>query len=114
VILPVLYHWSPRPRRKQILRYGLRPLQRSTCTFSEDDEFRQPMVCTTTSAAEAWSLSAGIFGKPGQTWDLWEVYVAQADEVHIQPYWGNRIIEVRVANRIPKSRLWWVGDRTIG
>lgn len=53
-----------------------------------------------------------MFGEPGETWDLWQVRLADEDEVHILPEWGRWLREVRVANRIPKRRLWWVGERT--
>lgn len=110
-----LYHWSPRARRKSILRHGLLPRQRKTCTSTDEDEpeWRQPAVCLSSAPSTAWGLSAGIFGEPGQTWDLWQIRLDQTDAVHTVPCWGFLISEFRVANRIPKSRCWWVAERTI-
>ncbi len=109
-----LYHWSPRRVRQQINKYGLLPSRRpaSALILNEDDGFRQPMVCFATTAGTAWSHSNGVWKLPG-TWDLWEVYPIDADEVHVMPAWGGRITEVRVANRIYKRRLHWVGERTV-
>lgn len=109
-----IFHWSPRDRRPGILRRGLLPLQRATCTSDPDaDEFRQPMVCLSSSPHTAWRYSGGIFGRTGQTWDLWQVRLVDDDALHTVPCWGSRVDEFRVANRIPKSRLWWVGERTL-
>lgn len=108
-----LFHWSPRERRPGILRRGLLPQQRPTCTRNElDSGFRQQAVCLSSDPRTAWSLSGAIFAKAGQTWDLWSVRLAPDDALHTVPSWGDRINEFRVANRIPKSRLWWVAERT--
>lgn len=114
----VLYHWSPRDCRSRIVRRGLVPRQKSSrCVADPDevDDFRQPLVCLSSDPKTAWSLSGSVFGKPGQTWDLWQVKVDKTDDLRTLPtYGGNHIGEFRIANRIPKSRLWWVGERTIG
>lgn len=114
-----LYHWSPRDRRKSIDRYGLKPGHRSPRARKpdpDDDElvrgwynFRADYVCFSTTPATAWAYCLPI---RGVTYDLWEIYLQPTDEVHILPMWGDLIIEVRVMNRIPKSRLVFVGERT--
>lgn len=109
--LPDLYHWSPRERRARIEHDGLRPRMRPTCS-TNDEGWRQPMVCLAPSPRDAWDLSGGVHGERGQVWDLWQVALADGDEVHVQPWWGPRVVEVRVANRIPKRRVWRVGERT--
>lgn len=122
-----LYHWSPRDRLKSIKRQGLVPGKRNVAgprwNGTEDDpniddnrdlgagEFRQAGVCFSPSPATAWGHSHGCWRSVG-TFDLWQVDLIDTDEVHVNPQWGATIIEVRVHNRIPKSRLIWVGERT--
>ena len=105
-----LYHWSPRDRKKQIIRHGLRPSQRVT-TNSGEEGYRAAHVCLSPSPAVAWSLSGGTGWTGIEQWDLWQVELGQMDMVDVQQSWGGNITEVRVRNRIPKSRLWWVGER---
>lgn len=109
MILPALYHWSPREKRKGIQRRGLLP--RCPTAGRHDDSFLA--VCLSASPSCAWSLSGQITGEPGQLWDLWMVRLTDADEVHVLPGWGPVVQEIRVGNPIPKSRLWWVGERLI-
>lgn len=110
-----LYHWSPRTRLASIKRLGLVP-GRLTVTHkeggAEDDGFRQSAVCFATDPTTAWNYSQAVFKVPG-TYDLWQVWLEHTDSVHVLPMWGARVIEVRVANRIFKRRLHWVGERTI-
>lgn len=113
VELGPLFHWSPRERLKSITRKGLLPSQRqASAMVLGDDDFRQPMICFGTTPATAWNYSNGVWKREG-VWDLWEVYLLDSDAVHPLPHFGSRIVEVRVANRIPKSRLIWVGERTV-
>lgn len=77
-----------------------------------DGEFVQPMICFSLDPATAWSYSHAVWKSVG-TFDLWQATLDPTDEVHVQPGWGSRIHEVRVANRIPKSRLVWIGERVI-
>ena len=123
-----LYHWSPRERLVSIKRLGLVPGRRNHVfgrqPHGRDEngkairdengstEYRQDSVSFATTPSTAWGYSHGAWKSTG-VFDLWEVYLVQKDEVHISPNWGGRIIEVRVKNRIHKSRLIWVGERTI-
>lgn len=110
-----LYHWSPRTRLASIKRLGLVPGRRTVTRLEGDDEddgFRQDAVCFSPDASTAWNYSHDVFNVPG-TYDLWQVWLVPSDAVHILPMWGDRIIEVRVANRIYKRRLLWIGERTI-
>lgn len=114
-----LYHWSPRDRLKSIKRLGLVPGKRNVSGPVYHDpedpdfgEFVQPGVCFSPDPATAWGYSHGVWRTVG-TFDLWQVYLIPTDEVHILPQWGDRTIEIRVHNRIPKSRLIWVGEREV-
>lgn len=115
-----LYHWSPRERLPGIKRLGLVPGRRNhhgpVFHWDEDGnetsaEYRQDSVSFGPTPALAWAYSHGAWKSVG-TFDLWEVQLEPTDEVHVQPMWGDRIVEIRVHNRIKKSRLIWVGERT--
>lgn len=126
--LGALYHWSPRDRLSSIKRLGLVPGKRNITgplyhgtpenleNWENEDlgagEFFQSGICFATDPASAWSLSHGVFRVLG-TYDLWQVSLVDADSVEILPQWGARIREVRVRNRILKSRLIWIGERTV-
>lgn len=115
-----LYHWSPRERLPSIKRLGLIPGRLNHVNESsyineitgKREVYRQDSVSFSTTPATAWVYSHGTWNSTG-TFDLWEVYLLSSDEVHVSPMWGDRIIEVRVRNRIKKSRLVWVGERTV-
>lgn len=122
-----LYHWSPLEARAGIIRHGLKPrtytaiakhpFPKSTKTGHHRTQVVDETivtVCLGTTARTAWRYSGGIHAERGSVWDLWEVNVEYEDEVHVEPLWGDRLAEIRVANRIPKSRVWHVGTRTVG
>jgi hypothetical protein len=115
VLIEVLYHWSPRERRRNIENRGLLPGRRNVLFDEETDPayraFRQPAVCLAPTPSSAWGVSGMAFGRKGGTWDLWQVSLDPADEVEVRRIDGRRIMEVRVHNRIPKSRVWWVASR---
>lgn len=107
-----LYHWSPRSRLQGITRYGLVPSKRPSVGTIPAVTGGVPMVCYGISPADAWALSGDMAWATGLgPWDLWQVRLFAADEIHVLPNFGPRIREVRVANRIPKSRLTWIGER---
>jgi len=122
-----LYHWSPRDRLASIRRLGLVPGRRNIAgpvlhgtdadgrAIRDEDgsiEFRQPGVCFSLDPATAWAYSHGAWRSTG-TFDLWQVWLEPTDEVHVLPMWGARVVEVRVHNRLKKSRLHWIGERTV-
>lgn len=118
MILPPLFHWSPADRRKQIIRYGLRPGCRptigtiSTVGGSDESGDGRHMLCLSSSPSAAWGLSGDMrWARDIAAWDLWQINLTDTDEVHILPSWGPVVTEVRVANRIPKSRIWWIARR---
>ncbi len=118
-MLGPLYHWSPRDRLASIRRLGLVPGRRNIAgpTYHDPDdpdagEFLQPAVCFALDPATAWAYSHGTWKSTG-SFDLWQAWLEPTDEVHILPLWGDRIVEVRVHNRLKKSRLHWIGERTV-
>ena len=120
LVLPVLYHWSPERCRKGIEKRGLRPTCPTAGAYTpegwvaeDDDALTFNAVCLGTSPSHAWSLSGDLIAGYGETWDLWQVALDDDDAVHPLPFHGWRLDEIRVANRIPKSRVWFVGSRTI-
>jgi len=113
-----VYHWSPRNRLARIKHLGLAPGMPSSRAPKEPSEdadvrdswkWRAPYICFSTTPATAWNYALVT---RGVTYDLWEVYLESGDEVVVLPMWGDRIQEVRVFNRILKSRLHFVGERT--
>jgi hypothetical protein len=121
LVLPVLYHWSRTENRARINRHGLRPTCPTGTVFSPTGHVLDPddeaasfnAVCLGTSPSHAWSLSGDITGGHGDSFDLWQVVLEDDDEVHPMPFHGYRLEEIRVANRIPKSQIWYVGTRVV-
>jgi hypothetical protein len=111
--MPPLFHWSPAPRRGQIVRYGLRIAQRPV---THTPSFRAPYVCLAESPSWAWALSglaAERDHKPG-LWDLWQVNVnGKRGEVVDAGDDQHRWHEVRVHERIRKAQMWHVATREI-
>lgn len=101
-----LYHWSPTARRKQIIRYGLRPGSVSSCRL-----WKPPYVCFADSPLRAWSL-IGRFRPEIEHWDLWWTTSAAVSGYEIIPYDNNEPKEYRVYERVFKRDLWLVGSRT--
>lgn len=123
-LLANLYHWSPSTAGRGILRHGLRPRTETVVAghpvppnlghyVSEDEAETYRAVCLGTTPAAAWALSGMFSAEPGQVWDLWEVNLADDDEVHIRTEYGPEMFEVRVLGSIPKSRCWFVGSRAV-
>lgn len=106
-----LYHWAPVARRKQIIRYGLRPGCRPTTTGGFD---KVPYVCFADSPAWAWALSGGMRWTPDGDWDLWQTWLEALTEpiVLASPDRPSGIYEVRTEHRVFKRDLWRVGVRT--
>lgn len=110
-LLP-LFHWSPRDRRKQILRYGLRPKMRAV-THQGDAHWRAMWICLADTPRWAWSLSGAQRSAPAGEWDLWSTSMDRLTDPRVLPAdWANGIHEVRTAHRIFKRDLWLVATRT--
>lgn len=138
-----LFHWSPRERRRSIERLGLVPGKRPTCssgltldgtTWVPDRSWRPNYVCLGPDPWLAAVYSWRIHGEPEQTWDLWEVWLDPAEDKvawrrreahefrHVEHTergpvetmsTRKRLVEVRIANRIPKRRVEWLAERTL-
>lgn len=113
-MLTALFHWSPADRRETILSEGLRPYAPPAVSGGD---IAWPYLCFGTSPQGAWRYSGGMgyehFEEYEAGWDLWQVTLAERDEVHVLPCWGPAVHEVRVHNAIPADRLWYVGRRTV-
>lgn len=107
----LLYHWSPRERRGQILREGIK-LGQKCVTHSCD--FPKRAICCCDDPARAWRLSAGALGHHGDLWDLYLIYLRAEDRGKWQPHYEGSIPEYRIYNDIPKNRVLWIGERKIG
>lgn len=107
-----LFHWAPTSRRKQILRYGLRPFMRTT-TATDGDTHRYPVICFADSPSWAWALSGGMRWTPVGSWDLWQTDIGRLTEPTVLPGEGrlSGIYEVRTERRVYKRDLWFVGSR---
>jgi hypothetical protein len=105
-----LYHWAPTSRRKQIVRYGLRPYMRPT---TSSDDYRAPLICLGVTPSWAWALSGGMSWTPEGEWDLWQTYMDCLTEPTILPsvQHTSGIHEVRTEHRIYKRDLWYVASR---
>ena len=104
----LLFHWSPRARRKQIKRYGLRPNMRSSTS-----QWRAPYVCFADTPSWAWALSGGMSWTPSGEWDLWSVWMRDLTALTIQatPDRPSGLYEVRTEDRVFKKNIWYVGSR---
>lgn len=103
-----LYHWSPRDRRKSILRYGLCPNKKSKC-----GQWRPPYVCFSDSPSLAWGLSGEVSDILGE-WDLWMVWSDSPSKYKTLSTTTNRSgkpTEYRIYERLKKSQIWYVGSR---
>ena len=109
----LLYHWSPTKNRKSILHDGLCPLKPANLDGNDpaNEGFRATNICFTRSPSASWALSATVIGK-AQSYDLWMVWS------DVKPYktltcdssiWT--LTEYRIFERIPKSKIWYVGTR---
>lgn len=102
-----MYHWSPSERRDSIIKHGLVPGAPSAVCSAQI-----AYVCLGSTPAGAWSLSGDLeWLEEIEDWDLWQVTLADGDEVRVRGDFGPRIVEVKVHNTIPPDRVWWVGIR---
>lgn len=106
----LLYHWSPRKFRGRILRQGLVTTVRISVTSSQVWNY----TCCCDDPARAWRLSADISGTRGQLWDLYLIYVRPRDKGKWQPHYEGCIPEYRIYNDVPKTHVFWIGERKVG
>lgn len=108
LLLPALYHWSPAGRFDQIFREGLRPHAGPTVAGTTSLCY----VCLSPTPSRAWSLSGDMeWVSEFDEWDLWQVRLADGDDVRIRPDYGPAIQEVKVHGPIPADRIWWAARR---
>jgi hypothetical protein len=116
--LTPLYHWSPAGRRRSIERRGLQPGMRPSRPMYDLDgeteiDWRADHIYLAPDPVTAARMSWRVFGEPGQEWDLWQAELVAVDNVRMREDSGPYVLEVRVYNRIPKSRLTWLGSRVL-
>jgi len=102
----LLYHWSPRIRRKQIIRYGLRPGSLSRC-----GEWKPPHICFGASPSFAWASVMVTAGKEKQEWDLWMLRTDRLNNIVQERMDWSDGREYRIYDRIYKKDIWYVGSR---
>lgn len=108
-LLGQMYHWSPSVRRVDILKTGLQ-VYSEACTHA-DGTLRWPYICLSPHPSAAWALSVDM--QPDiEEWDLWQVSVPDNAEVHVRPFWGRRIEEIKVYTSIPADHIFFCGERT--
>jgi hypothetical protein len=113
--LPRLYHWSPSDRRIEILREGLKPFSHATM---QSGDLKWPYISLSLSPSCAWGYSGGLeveWLDEIEQWDLWQVDLPENAEVHVRPFFGRQVEEVKVHTAIPADCIWYVGtrDRTL-
>lgn len=107
MLLPALYHWSPAKRYEGINSLGLVAGSKETVASGA-----LQTVCLGTDPQAAWSLSGAMdWCCEVDEWDLWQVRLADTDEVSLRAEFGPHIWEVKVRNSLPRDRLWFVGRR---
>jgi hypothetical protein len=112
MILPALYHWSPKERCEEIRRDGLQPFSR-VVTHS-DPGLASPYISFSPTPSCAWSLIGAMeWVSEIDRWDLWQVRLQDTDSVSIRPEFGPVIQEIKVYNPISADRLWHVGERNV-
>ncbi len=105
----LLFHWSPTARRKQIIRYGLRPNMRPVVSTPG---WKPPYVCFAESPSWAWALS-GYFHPEIREWDLWQTSMSRLGRYEVvETYDQHRWHEVRSFERVFKRDLWYVATRS--
>lgn len=116
MLLPALFHWSPADRRAAIRAEGLRPYAPANISTQLDDDDRAlawPYLCFSPTPSSAWGLSGDMeWASEIDAWDLWQVRLAEGDEVHYRGDFGPVLREIRVYGAIPADRVWYVATRT--
>lgn len=109
MLLDTLFHWSPAERYDDINTNGL-------IAGSKETVASGPLVtvCLGVDPQGAWSLSGAMeWCSEIDMWDLWQVRLADGDEVQPRAEFGPRIVEIKVRNSIARDRVWFVGRRRV-
>lgn len=71
-------------------------------------------ICLSPTPSSAWGLSGDMdWATESEEWDLWQVRLAEGDEVHYRSDFGPVLREVRVKTPIPPDRVWYVATRAL-
>ncbi len=103
MIPDTVYHWSPTSRRDRITTRGLAP--RQACLGPVATQLG-------TTPAHAWYIPANDDSDPENSFDLWQVTLADG-EAFIRTFlsWAGPAEELVTLATIPPQRLWLVGSR---
>lgn len=103
----LLYHWSPKKCRKNILQYGLLINQKPNI-FKNNKNWTAPYICFSQSPQLSWNLSAD-FSENIKEWDLWMIKSDFPYKSHsVGEHFGK---EYRIFQNIPSKDIWYVGTR---
>lgn len=114
MILPALFHWAPRDRRESIRTGGLQPYSEPVIHTANADGVKLafPYLCLSPTPSGAWSLSGDMdWASEVEEWDLYQLRLAEGDEVSYRGDFGPVLREIRVSNVIPADRVWYVATR---
>lgn len=116
MFIPMLYHWTPTERRRDIQQNGLKVYSKPV--VHSDKTLRSPYICLGFTPSGAWGLSGDFYNDmlrnvadPVETWDLWQVTIPDMAEVRIRSEFGPTVQEVKVYTSIPASEMWYVATR---
>lgn len=112
MLLPALFHWSPADRRDRIRREGLHPYCPPVLHGGPNGDLTFPYLCFSPTHSSAWGLSGDMeWVSEIDVWDLWQVRLAEGDEVHYRSDFGPVLREIRVYGAISTDRCWYVATR---
>lgn len=105
-----LFHWSPSERRKGIIRRGM-----DIGRWSVKRDWKPPLTCWASNPHLAWRLSGDVH-RDIDSWDLWMTWsddVSGYEQIidYVKDSSDSYVKEYRIYERIPKSKLWFVGTR---
>lgn len=118
MIIPIVYHWSPRVNREKILTEGLKLFigekEYINPLTNEMELWKPPYICTSTDPEMAL-----IYAIPAVTTedgdipelDLFQIHLLQTDSAMFRNDGKAHIIEVRVKNTIPPDRIRYIATR---
>ena len=104
----ILYHWSPRSRRKSIQRNGLIVGSRHAI---HSKGWKATYLCFSDSPSFGWAYSADTSHKR-EEWDLWMVWSTNLKSLFYRfDHHGQMPAEYRTKHNVAKKHMWLVASR---